>query len=83
MFVLRELLKKEILIYLNDIFITMKIRKEHNRLIKRVHKLLIEADLHKKKKKCKYFQKRVRFLRYILIYRKIEKDSKKLKCIYN
>ena len=55
MFVLRELLKKKILIYLNDILIVNKNREEHKRTVKRVHELLTEADLHKKKKKCKYF----------------------------
>ena len=83
MFILRELLRKEVLIYLNDILIVSKIREEYKRTVKRVHKLLIEADLHKKKKKCKYFQSRIKFLRFILMKEKIRKDSEKLKYIYN
>ena len=55
MFILRELLKKEVLIYLDDILIVSETEEEHRRLIKRVHELLTEADLYKKKKKCKYF----------------------------
>ena len=82
-FILRELLKREVLIYLNDILIVSKIKKEYKRLIKRVHKLLAEINLHKKKKKCKYFQNRIKFLKFILIEEKIEKNSEKLKCICN
>ena len=82
-FVLRELLRKEVLVYLNDILIASKTKEEHKRMIKRVHELLAEADLHKKEKKCKYFQNRIKFLRFILTEEKIEKDSEKLKCIHN
>ena len=53
MFVLRELLGKEVLVYLNDILIASKIREEYERLIKRVHELLAEANLCKKEEKCK------------------------------
>ena len=83
MFVLRELLRREVLVYLNDILIVSKTKKEYKKMIKRVHELLIEADLHKKEKKCKYFQKRIRFLEYILTKEKIRKNSEKLKCICN
>ena len=83
MFVLREFLKKKVLIYLNNILIVSKTREEHKRMIKKVHKLLAEADLHQKKKKCKYFQSRIKFLKFILTEEKIRKDSEKLKCIYN
>ena len=82
-FVLKELLEKEVLVYLNNILITSKISKEHKRLIERVYKLLAETDLHKKKEKCKYFQSRIKFLRYILTEGKIEKNSEKLKYIHN
>ena len=67
MFVLRELLRRGVLIYLNDILIVSKIRKEYKRLIKRVHELLAETNLYKKEKKCKYFQSRIRFLNYIIM----------------
>ena len=67
MFILREVLKKKVLIYLDNILIVSKIKKEHKKLIKRVYELLTEADLYKKKKKCKYFQSRIKFLRFILI----------------
>ena len=83
MFILRELLKRGILIYLNDILIISKIRKEYKKLVKRVYELLAETDLHIKKKKCKYFQSRIRFLNYILTEGKIRKNSEKLKYIYN
>ena len=80
---LRELLEKEVLIYLDDILIVSEIREEYKRTVKRVYELLTEADLHKKKKKCRYFQSRIKFLRFILMKGKIRKDPEKLKCIYN
>ena len=83
MFVLRELLKRGVLIYLNDILIASKIREKYKRLIKRVYELLVETDLYKTEKKCKYFQERIKFLDYILTEGKIEKNSEKLKCIHN
>ena len=55
MFVLKEVLRKEVLIYLDNILIASKIKKEYYRMIKRVNELLAEADLYKKKEKCKYF----------------------------
>ena len=80
-YVLREVLKKEVLVYLNDIFIISEKKKKYKRLIKRVYELLIKADLYKKKEKYKYFQNRVKFLSFILTERKIRKNSNKLKCI--
>ena len=83
MFILRKVLKKGVLIYLNDIFIASKTKEEYKRMIKRVHKLLTETDLHKKEKKCKYFQSRIKFLGFILMKKQIKKNSEKLKYIYN
>ena len=83
MFVLRELLRRGIIIYLNDILIATETRKEHKRLIKRVHELLAETDLYIKKKKCRYFQSRIKFLSYILTEEKIKKNSEKLTYIQN
>ena len=81
MFVLKKVLSKRVLIYLNNIFIASKTKKEYKKIIIRVHKLLTEADLHKKKKKCRYFQSRIKFLNYILTEEKIKKNPKKLKYI--
>ena len=43
------------MIYLDDILIVSSTREKYKKKIKRVLKLLIENDLHKKKEKCKYF----------------------------
>ena len=56
MFVLRKVLKKEIIIYLDDILIANSTKEKHDEKMKRILKLLAENNLYKKKKKCKYFQ---------------------------
>ena len=82
-FILREVIRRGVLVYLNDILIISKKEKKYRRMITRVHELLAEADLHKKKKKCKYFQKEIKFLEFILKQEKIRKNSEKLKYIQN
>ena len=81
MYVLRKVLNRKVLIYLNDILIINKSKEEHKKIMIRVHKLLIETDLYKKKEKYRYFQNRIKFLDFILTEEKVKKDSKKLKCI--
>ena len=55
MFILRKVLRKEVMIYLDDILIVSSTREKYKKKIKRVLKLLIKNDLHKKKEKYKYF----------------------------
>ena len=55
MFILREVIRKEVLVYLNDIFIVSKEEKKYKKIVARIYELLAEADLYKKEKKCRYF----------------------------
>ena len=79
--VLRPVLEKEVIVYLNDILIISETRKKHKKKIKKVLKLLQEINLLIKKKKCKFMKKELKFLKYILFKERIEKDSEKLKII--
>ena len=71
------------MIYLNDILIVSETEKKNKIKIRKILQLLAEMELKVKEKKCIYFQKLIKFLRFILTEEKIKKDSAKLKCIQN
>ena len=54
-FILREVIKKGVLVYLNNILIISEEEEEYRKIVAKIHKLLAETNLYKKKKKCKYF----------------------------
>ena len=81
--ILDEVLKRGVLIYLNDILIAHRDKEEHKRYIKRVKKLLTEAELIIKEKKSKYFKKKMKFLRFILSEKRINKNLYKIRVIKN
>ena len=81
--ILSSILEKEVLIYLNNILIVSKIKKENVQKINQIKKLLTEAKLQWKKEKYKYYQKKILFLDFQLKNKKIEKNLKKVKIITN
>ena len=83
MYVLQEVLEQEVMIYLNNILIVSPDEEEYYKKTEKILELLTENNLHQKKEKCKYFQKQIKFLRFILMNEKIGKNSEKLKCIHN
>ena len=79
--VLALILEKEVLVYLNNILIVSKIKKEHQKKIKKIKRLLTEAELMIKEEKYKYFKKELKFLGFKLMNERIEKDSQKMKAV--
>ena len=77
------MLEKEIIVYLNNILIVSKTKKDHKEKIKKVKRLLIEAELMIKEKKYKYFKKKLKYLEFKLTEEKISKNSQKIKVIQN
>ena len=70
------------IIYINDILIYFETKEEYIRYIKAILKLLIKVRLKIKIKKSIFYIKKVDFLRYIIISKKIEMKRKKIDKIF-
>lgn len=76
--VLREELEKFVLVYLDDIIVYSKTFKDHLRHVERVMLLLEKAVLQIKLKKCKFFQKKLKFLGHEISKQGIHTDPDKV-----
>ena len=69
--------------YLNDIFIYNKIRREHERHLIQIFQKLKEIKLQIDIKKCEFFQTKVSFLNVILSTKSLRMNFKKIQNIIN
>ena len=69
------------MIYMNDIFIIKKIKKEYRKRIRRTLKKLLKIELRIKFFKSKFEKEEIKFLRYIVGQRDIKPDSKKVRIL--
>ena len=69
--------------YLNDIFIYNKIRKQHERHFTQIFQKLEKVELQIDIKKCEFFQTEVFFLGVILSTENLRMNSKKMQNIVN
>ena len=69
------------MIYINDIFIIKKIKKEYRKKIRRILKKLLTIELKIKLSKNEFEKKKVKFLRYIIERGDIKSDSEKIKVL--
>ncbi len=76
--VLRKYLEKFVLVYLDDIIIYSKTFKEHKEHVRLVFEALQAASLIIKPKKCKFAQKELWFLGYIISAEGIRTDLDKI-----
>src|SRR6266542_5212533 len=76
--VLRKYLGKFVLVYLDDIIIYSKTFEEYKEHVKLVFEALQAASLMMKPKKCKFVQKELRFLGYIISAEGIRTDPDKI-----
>src|SRR6266498_3697933 len=76
--VLRKYLEKFILVYLDDIIIYSKIFEEYKEHVRLVFKALRATSLMMKPKKCKFAQKKLRFLGHIISTEGIRTDPDKI-----
>src|SRR6266540_3222410 len=76
--VLRKYLGKFVLVYLDDIIIYSKTFEKYKEYVKLVFKALQAASLMMKPKKCKFAQKKLRFLGHIISADGIRTDSEKI-----
>ena len=79
--VLQEELNKEIMIYMNDIFIIKKTKKEHREKIRKILRKLLTTELRIKLFKNEFKKKKVKFLRHIIEQRDIRSDPKKVRVL--
>ena len=66
------------MIYINNILIYLKIEEEYIRYIKTILKSLKKVRLRVKMKKLVFYTKKINFLEYIIILKKIEIKKKKI-----
>src|SRR6266511_4357929 len=76
--ILKKYLRKFILVYLDDIIIYSKTFEKYKEYVKLVFKALQAASLMMKPKKCKFAQKKLRFLGHIISADGIRTDSEKI-----
>ena len=66
------------MIYINDIFIIRKTKKEHRERIRKILKKLLTTELRIKFFKSEFEKKEVKFLEHIVRRKDIKPDSKKI-----
>ena len=79
--VLRKYLNKFVTIYLNDILIYFRTKKEHVYHVQKVLEAMKRVNLRVKLEKNEFHQKEVKFFDHILFNTKIKSNSKKLEAI--
>ena len=72
---------KIIIIYLDDIFIYLINKKDHEKYVKEVLEYLKAVNLFFKLEKCEFYKKRIIFLRYVITSDEIEINFDKIKII--
>ena len=78
--VLRHLLDKGVIVYLDDILIYSKTEEEHSQLITEVLKALQENDLFVELEKSEFHKTEVEFLGHIVGINGIRMDPAKVSC---
>jgi hypothetical protein len=79
--ILKNLLDKGIVVYIDDILIYGKTEEKHNALVKEVLERLAKNDLVISPEKCIWGEKDVEFLGYILTPGRMRKAEDKTKAI--
>ncbi len=79
--VLRRYLNQFIIVYLNDILVYLKTKKEHVQHVRKVLQTLKKVDLHIKSEKSEFHVQSVQFLRFIVTSQSLRINSKKIKAV--
>ena len=79
--VLRRYLNQFIIVYLNDILVYSKMKKEHMQHVKKIIKTLKKVDLHIKSEKSEFHVQSVQFLKFIVTFQSLRMNSKKIKAV--
>ena len=79
--VLRAYLDDFCTAYIDDIMIYSNTLKEHKEQVYKVLKALLDAGLHLKPEKCKFYKQEVKYLGYVIGTDGIWMDQEKISCI--
>lgn len=79
--VLKGLIGRNCLVYLDDIFVFSQSLQEHMKSLEEVFERLRKARLYLNAKKCKLFAKRLRYLGHIVSGDGIETDPEKISAV--
>ena len=78
---LQKELNKEVMIYINDIFIMKKTKKKYRKRTRKTLKKLLITGLKIKLSKNEFKKEEVKFLGYIIGQEDIKSDSKKVRVL--
>ena len=79
--VLRRYLNQFIIVYLNDILVYSKTKKEHVQHVKKILQTLTKVDLHIKSEKSEFHVQSVQFLKFIVKSQSLRMNLKKIKAV--
>ena len=79
--VLRPLLDRCVIVYINDILVFSKNEKEHETHLHQVFNILWANKLYAKESKCKFFKESVEYLGHIISAEGIAPDLEKVRMI--
>ncbi len=79
--VLRRYLNQFIIVYLDDILVYSKMKKEHVQHVKKVLQTLQKVDLRIKSEKSEFHVQSVQFLKFIVTSQNLRMNSKKIEAV--
>ncbi len=79
--VLRRYLNQFIIVYLNDILVYSKTKKEHVQHVRKVLQTLKKVNLRIKSGKSEFHVQSVQFLRFIVMFQSLRMNLKKIKAV--
>ncbi len=79
--VLWHYLNQFIIVYLNDILVYLKTKKEHVQHVKKILQTLKKVDLRIKSEKSEFHVQSVQFLKFIVTFQSLRMNSKKIKAV--
>ncbi len=79
--VLQRYLNQFVIVYLNDILVYSKTKKEHVWHVKKVLQTLKKVDLHIKSGKSEFHVQSVQFLRFIVMFQSLRMNLKKIEAV--
>ncbi len=79
--VLWRYLNQFIIVYLNDILVYSKMKKEHVQHVKKILQTLKKVDLRIKSGKSEFHVQSVQFLKFIVMSQSLRMNSKKIKAV--
>ncbi len=79
--ILQRYLNQFIIVYLNDILVYSKMKKEHVQHVKKVLQTLKKVDLRIKSEKSEFHVQNVQFLKFIVMFQSLKMNLKKIEAV--